>query len=649
MGNIIKAIIITLTLLIPSVTFSQAIVADHNSVQEFDQIPENYLTAAKNLVKMYYGHTSHGSQISSGIAELERLDSFYAYTNGWVPAQDELSYVETSPDAGYYPAWFDNTVNQLNNNSGHRNTVMWSWCGQVSGITEATMNSNYLTPMADLASDYPDVDFIYMTGHLDTTGSTGNLHQRNEQIRNAANQRGGILFDFADIERFDPDGNDYLDLGAGAIEGDGCRYDGGGNWCTEWCDANSTSDLCSDIEEGCGHSFDLNCNMKARAFWWMLARMAGWDGTGGTDSTPPIISNGQPSGDIAPSIQTTLSVSTNENATCKYSTTAGVDFNAVLNEFSTTGTRAHSQLLGNLQDNTSYSYYVRCQDAAGNANDSDYPVSFTVLEADGTPPSQITDLSIISCDENSCDLSWSAPGDDENTGTASDYEIRYSASSITSQNFSQATLFNNSPNPAAPGSAQSVSIGSLASSTTYYFAMRTADEIPNWSIISNVVFDTTDDSVIPDTDAPVLSNGQPSNELPPGTTQVTISVNTNEPANCRYSEIEGLGYYSMDSIQNSGQTYHSFEALGLEDGQSYVYYLKCMDSNQNINLSDYEISFSVTELGDPNIDPQVSDDEAIYTVLGGCGVMADANSNMAEGLIMGIFLLIGLIAIIKKS
>ena len=287
MKNSIKAFLIGIIVLSMPVSINaQALVADHNAVHEFDQIPAEYITAAKNLVKMYYGHTSHGSQISSGIAELERLNSFYNYTNGYVSAEDELSYVETSPDAGYYPEWYDNTVSQLNNSSAHRNTVMWAWCGQVSGMAEATMNSNYLNPMANLEDTYQDVDFIYMTGHLDTTGSTGNLHQRNEQIRNAANQRGGILFDFADIERFDPDGNDYLDLGAGAIEGDGCRYDGGGNWCLEWCAANPTSDLCSDIEEGCGHSFDLNCNMKARAFWWMLARMAGWEGTGGDSFTP---------------------------------------------------------------------------------------------------------------------------------------------------------------------------------------------------------------------------------------------------------------------------------------------------------------------------------------------------------------------------
>ena len=129
--------------------------------------------------------------------------------------------------------------------------------------------------MAQFESAYPDMRFIYMTGHLDGGGSSGNLHVRNEQIRAYCNANNKILFDFADIERYDPDGNDYLDLGAN----DNCDYSVG-NWAIEWCDANPDSDLCEDCS--CAHSQSLNCNLKARAFWWMMARLAGWDGGSGS-------------------------------------------------------------------------------------------------------------------------------------------------------------------------------------------------------------------------------------------------------------------------------------------------------------------------------------------------------------------------------
>jgi hypothetical protein len=125
--------------------------------------------------------------------------------------------------------------------------------------------------MNALEGDYPDVTFVYMTGHLNGTGETGDLHLRNEQIRDFCVTNNKVLFDFADIESYDPDGTSFLELGAD----DNCDYSGG-NWATEWCAAHPASDLC--LTCSCAHSQPLNCNLKARAFWWMLARLAGWDG-----------------------------------------------------------------------------------------------------------------------------------------------------------------------------------------------------------------------------------------------------------------------------------------------------------------------------------------------------------------------------------
>jgi phosphodiesterase/alkaline phosphatase D-like protein len=98
---------------------------------------------------------------------------------------------------------------------------------------------------------------------------------------------------------------------------------------------------------------------------------------------------------------------------------------------------------------------------------------------------------------NSVTLAWTTPGDDSLTGTASQFDIRYSTSAITASNFASATRVTGAPAPAAPGTRQTFVVNGLAPSTTYWFALKTADDIPNWSILSNVVTRAT--SAVPDT------------------------------------------------------------------------------------------------------------------------------------------------------
>ncbi len=170
--------------------------------------------------------------------------------------------------------WKDATIHMLNLENNDRNVVMWSWCGGVSDNSESGINT-YLNAMNDLENQYKDVTFIYMTGHLDGTNIDGNLHKRNEQIRDYCKENKKVLFDFADIESYDPDGNYFLDRGAN----DGCYYNGG-NWADEWINANQGSELANSAQScgSCAHSKRLNCILKGRAFWWMMARIAGWDG-----------------------------------------------------------------------------------------------------------------------------------------------------------------------------------------------------------------------------------------------------------------------------------------------------------------------------------------------------------------------------------
>lgn len=92
---------------------------------------------------------------------------------------------------------------------------------------------------------------------------------------------------------------------------------------------------------------------------------------------------------------------------------------------------------------------------------------------------------------NSVTLSWTTPGDDGMIGTASQFDLRYSTSPITANNFNNATRWTSMPAPASPGTQQNVTVTGLQASTTYYFAIKTADDVPNWAPISNVISRST--------------------------------------------------------------------------------------------------------------------------------------------------------------
>jgi hypothetical protein len=253
-------------------------VINHTCI-DLTAIPADWINTAKADLHIAYGHTSHGSQIIDGMTGLVAFKgSAYAWNNGGTNGALDLHDYAMPGDLGNpdYTQWEVETRGYLDANNDV-NVIIWSWCGEVSGASEENINT-YLDLMTGLEEDFPDITFIYMTGHLDGTGLTGNLHLRNEQIRNYCKTNKKFLFDFADIESYNPDGVYFGDK----IPNDNCDYDSNNdgtpdaNWAIEWQDSHDEGVewySCSSA-----HSQALNANMKAYAAWYLWARIAGWDG-----------------------------------------------------------------------------------------------------------------------------------------------------------------------------------------------------------------------------------------------------------------------------------------------------------------------------------------------------------------------------------
>ncbi len=255
---------------------AEPVVINHTST-DISKVPVKYIRKAKSDLRIAFGHSIYGDQIIAGMEALQKAGpGLFNFSRSG--RNNELSLWDRVPsgDLGRPDRenWAYETRKLLKGRGKDRNVVVWSWGNSLADASSADIEL-YLKLMSKLEKEFPKVKFVYMTGHLDGSGSKGNTNLRNEQIRDYCREHNKILYDFADIESYDPSGKvNYMEKSGDAA----CNYRtraGKRNWAKDWLRNNSTKRMV--IPDRASMTEPLNAALKARAFWWMLAELSGWN------------------------------------------------------------------------------------------------------------------------------------------------------------------------------------------------------------------------------------------------------------------------------------------------------------------------------------------------------------------------------------
>jgi len=151
-----------------------------------------------------------------------------------------------------------------------------------------------------------------------------------------------------------------------------------------------------------------------------------------------------------------------------------------------------------LTPNTTYYFAIKVSDEAPAWSGlSNIAFNTTLSDLDVTAPAGITDLAAIDPTTSSLNLTWTAPGDDGGVGTAASYDIRYAEVLISEANWASAIVVPQTLTPQLAGLPESLMVTGLNPDTTYYFGIKSVDEVNNWSPLSNIATGTTTGTALP--------------------------------------------------------------------------------------------------------------------------------------------------------
>ncbi len=549
--------------LVSPFSFTEAFVVNHTNLHLFDQIPSEYINAARNL-RMMWGDRSVGGNINEGLTCLtystdeqapnhckrNHTNSLYvspaseldwSFSSGYLSRPNWTFFFDpglgVTPEytcPGYTPSQFDwiGCFNEFVRNNANNYDVFsyqhsYLAVSPGSNITSPTLgyfvnrsNGTDIYDFESLETEFPNKKFFYWTTSLSRGIGSQESTDYNNSMRQFASSRNKVLFDVADIQSHDPYGNPCYD------NRDGVQY----NTQNNPDDGLNIPAICqhytSETEGGHLGSVSVGKIRLAKAYWIVMAYMAGWRPDGG--STPPPT---PPAGDTqAPTTPSNLSASTVSTSQINLTWSASTDNVGVsgyrvercqgsgCSNFSqiTTPTGTSFSDTG-LSQGTIYRYRVRAADSAGNLSSYSSVAEATTQSSptDTTPP-VISNVSVSNITSSGATITWST---NENSTSFVQYGLT--------------TGYGSSANSSGQTS-HSVNITGLSSNTIYNFRISATDSSSNNSFSSNQTFTTSQAS---DTTPPTVSLTSPSSG---STVTGTVTITANATDNVSVAGVQFL-------------------------------------------------------------------------------------------------------------
>jgi hypothetical protein len=217
---------------------AQGIVVDHTATT-LASIPDAALGPAANL-RLLLRHASVGGNINSGLDALRSRNAKY----------DRSRWIFQSRGNPGWQAKVDDLVAQAAAYAASYDVLSMKFCYIDSDASFAY----YRDKMVALEAGYPAKRFVWWTMPIETSGNTAR-QSFNDQVRAYARANGRVLFDIADVEAYNAAGQKRTDAYGREVL-----------W-PEW-----TSDG--------GHLSSAGAERVASAWWWLMARLGGWDPDG---------------------------------------------------------------------------------------------------------------------------------------------------------------------------------------------------------------------------------------------------------------------------------------------------------------------------------------------------------------------------------